>query len=112
MTSNNKETTLLQHKFRKKGTKTLILTTQNLLYQKETISDNGSKIQQTIFHIPISEIKDVWRHVGLIASLLIIEIPPEAKSQTSKENKIYKFRMDDATCQKWADTITAIRKNL
>jgi hypothetical protein len=101
MKPEDKKEVLLLHTFRKNGIRRLILTNQYLIYEKETSDGVLSKEQEVIFQIPLADIQDVWRHVGLIASTLIVEV----KSSEKQLNK-FEFKMDDATCQKWADTLS------
>ena len=108
MKPEEKKEVLLLHTFRKNGIRRLILTNQFLVYEKETSGGVLSKDQTILFHIPLKDIHDVWRHVGLIASTLIIEVNSNEENKTKKSLKKYEFKMDDATCQKWADTLSEL----
>jgi len=108
MAAKKHEDNILTFNFRKNGLNELTLTKKRLIYKRIERNSIFSKTKQTVFDVPIGNIKDVWRHVGLIASTLIIEVLIEKEGKVPKERNMFKFKMDDATCQKWADAISEL----
>lgn len=106
MTAKKHEDAILSFNFRKNGFNELTLTKKRFKYKRIERTSIFSTTIQTVFDVPINDIKDVWRHVGLIASTLIIEVLIKKEGDDTKERNMFKFKMDDATCQKWADTIS------